>query len=143
MTALTTEQQAVVDAARSIWDRKAPPKPVDKVGDIWFRAEEQWIDDGSEMYAGVTIAYVEWEVTKVTSCGVWLRCVTWPYRSKKKERFALKSGARAFRRTKLDALQGLIARKNRQLAIVAHQKQVAEDTLEAAARELESMKGAQ
>ena len=32
----------------------------DKIGDIWFHAEEQFIDDGGEQYAGVEIVILEW-----------------------------------------------------------------------------------
>ena len=101
--------------------------PAPAIGDKWWRAEERYIDDGSETYCGVTIGFVEYEAVKLTPCGAWLRCITWPHLTRKKLKFALQSGSRAVRRTKVEALEGLIARKRRQIQIVAHQMDVARD----------------
>lgn len=104
-------------------------KPQPKIGDIWYRVEGQYIDDGSETYQGMELVWQRWEIVKVTPCGAWMKSVEWPY---KKQRFALTSGARWVRRTKADALSGLIARKRRHIRIVEHQAEVAKETLKLA-----------
>lgn len=101
---------------------KAPPV----VGDIWHRVDGEWIDDGSETYQGMELAWTTWRVVRVTPRGAWLQCVQ---RHWKKQRFALASGARWVSRTKEEALDGLIKRKRRHLAILSTQEQEARDTL--------------
>lgn len=103
---------------------------LESIGDSWYRAEHRYIEDGSETYVGVEVELLEWRVVKVTRQGVWLACPTQPWR---KKRFALSLGARAFRRTREEALDGLLARKRRQIRILESQMQVARDTIEAVA----------
>lgn len=109
-----------------------------KVGDIWHRVEGQYIDDGSETYQGMELEWQQWEVVKVTPCGAWMRCIEWPY---KKQRFALASGARWVSATKAEALEGLIARKRRHIAIIDHQKTTATETMQLAKAALAALKG--
>ena len=109
-----------------------------KVGDILYRVDGQYIDDGSESYQGMELEWQQWKIEKVTPCGAWLRCVEWPY---KKRRFALIPGARWVCTDKADALEGLVARKQRHIAIIDQQKITAAETLELAKQELLKMKG--
>lgn len=109
--------------------KQASKQRSDAVGDIWYRAEDECIDDGGEMYVGVEIIIVEFTVAKVTPSGVWLHCTTYPHR---KNRFALSDGSRAVRRTKADAILSLIARKRRHIQIIEHQRRIALDAIEAA-----------
>lgn len=109
-----------------------------KIGDIWHRVDGSYIDDGSEQYVGMELCWTQWEAVRVTPQGAWFRCVTFPYR---KHRFALASGARWLRRSKIEALSSLISRKRRQIAIVEHQKIAASETLELANAAFFAMKG--
>lgn len=109
-----------------------------KVGDIFHRVDGQYIDDGSEMYQGMELEWQQWQVEKVTPCGAWLRCIEWPY---KKRRFAMIPGARWVSATKTEALEGLIARKRRHIAIIDHQKTAATETLQLAKAALAALKG--
>lgn len=97
-----------------------------KVNDILHRVDGQYIDDGSETYQGMELAWEQWRVEKVTPRGAWLRSVEWPH---KKLRFALIPGARWVSSTKAEALAGLIARKRRQLEIIRQQNITATETL--------------
>lgn len=108
------------------------------VGDILHRVDGQYIDDGSETYQGMELEWQQWKVEKVTPRGAWLRSVEWPY---KKRRFALIPGARWVGETKADALEGLIARKRRQIRIIDQQKITATETLELAKAALNALKG--
>ena len=99
-----------------------------KLGDIWYRADERWIDTGSEVYEGVTIAVVVWVVTKTTPQGVWLRC---PTSLHLKPRWASVS-SRVFAITRAEAIDKLIGRRTRQLRILQNQLLVATDVLDAA-----------
>ena len=101
-------------------------KQQQKVGDIWHRVDGTHIDDGSETYQGMELSWTRWKVVKVTPSGAWMKCIEWPY---KKQRFALSVGARWVSRTKAGALQGLIARKRRHIAIVENQAVTARETL--------------
>ena len=114
----------------------APKKP--QIGDIWYRVEGSYTEDGSDAFCGMELDWQQWEVVKVTPAGAWLTCITWPY---KKQRFALAQHARWVSRTKSEALHGLIARKRRQIAIVEHQAATARETLELAKTALAEMKG--
>ncbi len=100
-----------------------------KIGDIWYRVDGDWIDDGSEHYVGVELAWTTWRVVKVTRCGAWMQCVEWPY---KKLRFALMPGVVWCCQDKISALYSLAARKRRQLRILDGQITTARDTLELA-----------
>ncbi len=100
-----------------------------KIGDIWYRVDGDWIDDGSELYVGVELAWTTWRVVKLTRRGAWLQCVEWPY---KKRRFALMPGVVWCGRDKVSALYSLVARKRRQLRILDVQITTARDTLELA-----------
>jgi hypothetical protein len=102
---------------------------VPAIGDILHRVDGQCIDDGSETYQGMELFWTTWRVVRLTPCGAWLQCVE---RHWKKQRFALSSGARWVSRTQEEALQALIARKRRQLAIVSQQEVMAQETLELA-----------
>ena len=97
-----------------------------QLGDILFRVNGEYRDDGSETYIGMELSWEQWRVVKTTPCGAWLQCVEWPY---KKKRFALNSGSRLAARTKTEALMSLIARKRRHISIVEHQAEVARETL--------------
>lgn len=99
-----------------------------KLGEIWHRVEGGYID-GSGMYVRMELYWTQWRAVKVTPCGAWFQCVDWPC---EKQRFALAHGARWLRRTKADALSGLIARKRRQLSILKHQLNAAQATLDLA-----------
>ena len=98
------------------------------IGDILYRVDGEWIDDGSEVYQGMELCWTTWKVVRLTPCGAWLQCVE---RHWKKQRFALASGARWVSRTRDEALQSLVARKRRQLAIITQQTTMAQDTLAA------------
>lgn len=104
-------------------------KNVQAVGDIFHRVDGEYIDDGSETYQGMELCWTTWKVVRLTPCGAWLQCVE---RHWKKQRFALASGARWVSKTPDEALQSLIARKRRQLNILAQQTTTAKDTLHAA-----------
>lgn len=105
------------------------------VGDIWYRADERYIDDGSEMYVGVTIAVVEWHVVRVTPQGVWLnRNPSYGCRP----RWASEA-SRSFAATRVRAVEKLIKRRQSQVRILGHQLQVARDTLDAAKALRETM----
>lgn len=97
-----------------------------KVGDILYRVDGQYIDDGSETYQGMELEWQQWEAVKATPRGAWMKCIERPY---KKQKFALSSGARWVSMTKAEALDGLIARKRRQIAIVDQQKITASETM--------------
>lgn len=103
--------------------------PQVQVGDIWFRVDGDWIDDGSETYQGMKLDWQQWRAVKVTPCGAWFECVQWPRR---KHRFALSSGARWASRSKSGAIRGLIARKRRHIAILNQQLECAQETLQLA-----------
>ena len=49
--------------------------PTPKIGDIWYRVDGEYIDDGSETYVGMELGWTTWQVVKVTPCGAWLKCV--------------------------------------------------------------------
>lgn len=100
-----------------------------RVNDILHRVEGQYIDDGSEAYQGMELAWEQWKAVKVTPRGAWLQSVEWPH---KKLRFALIPGARWVSNTKAEALSGLIARKRRQLEIIRQQTITAAETLDLA-----------
>ena len=108
-------------------------KPTSQIGDILYRVDGEWIDDGSEVYCGMELSWTEWRVVKPTPCGAWLECVERPW---KKKRFALIPGARWVSQSKKSALQGLVARKRRHIAILNHQTTTASDTLLLAEAEL-------
>lgn len=72
------------------------------------------------------------KVVKVTLHGAWFACVTWPYKTREKNRFAHAVGSRWLRRTRVEALRGLMARKTRQLSIIECQRDGAEKTLDLA-----------
>jgi len=114
-------------------DHQKPPQ----VGDIWHRVDGAWIDDGSETYCGMELEWQQWRVTKVTPAGAWFQSVEWPY---KKQRFALSIGARWVNRTKAEALERLIARKRRHIAIVEHEAITARETLALAKDALAEMR---
>lgn len=118
-------------------DSKKAPGPA-AVGDVWHRVDGDWIDDGSEVYQGMELAWTSWRCTKVTRCGAWFQCVEW---SGDKPRFALTSGSKNLSRTQREALERLVARKVRQLEILRQQRAVAEDTLSMAREALAAMKG--
>lgn len=96
-----------------------------QVGDIWHRV------DGSKSYQGMELDWKTYRVTKVTPRGAWFMPEKHHY-VQPKLRFALTSGARWISRTKEEALQRLIARKRRHLAILSSEQQAAEDTMAAA-----------
>lgn len=104
--------------------RALPPKF--SVGDIRHRVEGACIDDGSERFVGMELSWTTWRAVKVTPQGAWLKCIEWSY---KKQRFALASGARWCHASKDGALDQLIARKRRHLAILESQKTMADETL--------------
>lgn len=104
------------------------------IGDILFRVDGTWIDDGSEIYVGMELSWTTYRVTKVTPCGAWTQCVE---RNWDKPRFALASGARWVSTTKKEALERLIARKRRHLAIISQQEVEATETLKMAQEALE------
>ena len=106
-------------------NKTEPPQ----IGDIWYRVDGQWIDNGYETYQGVELVWQEWRAVKLTRSGAWFQCVGESWR---KQRFALASGARWLSRTKDGALKSLIARKRRHIDIVENQAVVARDTLELA-----------
>lgn len=112
--------------------------PVPKIGDVWYRVDGVWIDDGSESYCGMELQWQQWRVTKVTPSGAWFQSIEQPY---KKQRFALTNGARWVSRTKADALSGLIARKLRHIKIVQFQATTASETLDLAKEALAKMEG--
>lgn len=107
-----------------------------KINDILHRVEGQYIDDGSETYQGMELAWQQWKVVKATPRGAWLQSVEWPY---KKLRFALIPGARWVSSTKAEALAGLIARKRRQLEIIRQQNITATETLSLAQSALDEI----
>lgn len=100
-----------------------------KAGDVWHRVDGACLDDGSETYQGMELVWTTWRVVKVTPCGAWLKCVE---RHWTKPRFALASGARWASRTQNEALDRLVARKRRHLAILSSQEMMARETLELA-----------
>jgi hypothetical protein len=129
----------------SIMKRRVPPIAAFKnapqpaaIGDVWHRVDGDWIDDGSESYQGMELAWTTWRCTKVTRCGAWFQCVEWRGR---KPRFALTSGAKNLSRTQREALERLIARKVRQMKILEGQKTAAADTLTVARSALSAMNG--
>jgi hypothetical protein len=99
------------------------------VGDIWHRVDGLWIDDGSEVYCGMELDWTVWRVVKVTRCGAWLQCMTYPY---KKQRFAPTHTVRWCSSTKEDALERFIKRKRRQLEILRQETTMTRDALEVA-----------
>lgn len=109
-----------------------------QIGDIWFRVDGAYKDDGSETFVGMELSWQQWRVVKLTKRGAWLQCVEYPF---KKQRFALSSGARWVGKTKADALVGLIARKRRHIEIVEHQAIAARETMGLATAAFEAMKG--
>jgi len=110
-----------------------------EVGDVWFRAVGEYVDDGSETYAGMELEYQEWEAVKITMTGAWFRQKGW---NRGKQRFASRDYARWISRTKFEALQGLAARKRRHIAIVTHQLTAAKETLELANAAILAVRGA-
>lgn len=109
-----------------------------KVGDILYRVDGVWIDDGSEVYIGMELGWTTWRVTKLTPRGAWLSCIEHHW---KKQRFALASGARWVSATKTEALERLVARKRRHLEIVRHQEVMANETLKLAKEALGKSEG--
>jgi len=97
-----------------------------QVGDIWYRVDGEWIDDGSEQYVGMELGWTSWRVTRITPRGAWFQCVERHWR---KPRFALASGARWISPTKEEALERLVARKRRHLEIISQQEVEATETL--------------
>lgn len=106
----------------------APPL---KVGDIWYR-----VDGLREEFLETQLEWEEWRCVKVTRCGGWFESTRWTY---KKKRFAHSHGARWLRRTPAEALQGLIARKRRHIAIIDWQREIAEETLKLATHALKQL----
>lgn len=109
-----------------------------ELGQVFHRVDGTYIDDGSEMYMGMELTWEQWRVVKTTPRGAWLQCVEYPH---KRIRFALATGARWVSQTKTQALEGLIARKMRQISIVEHQAETARETLSLAREELAKVKG--
>jgi len=110
------------------------------VNDLWHRVDGTWIDDGSEAYAGMELDWTTWRCIKTTPRGAWFQRCEWPQNAK--PRFVLTRGARNLHRTKREALEALIHRKRRHLAILDGQKMAAEDTLLTAQSALKAMKSA-
>jgi hypothetical protein len=108
------------------------------VGDVWHRVDGQWIDDGSETYVGMELAWTTWRVVKLTRCGAWFQCVEYHWR---KQRFALLHGARWISPTREHALQRLVMRKRRHLSILENQSTEARETLALAEAEIAKAKG--
>lgn len=109
------------------------------LGDIYYRVDGECIDDGYEVYCGMELVWTRWEIVKLTPRGMWLRCLEWP---RKKQRFALASGARWVSATREEALERLVARKRHQLSILDHQTTMAQDTLALATQQADSTGGA-
>lgn len=102
---------------------------IQKVGDVWFRVEGAYIDDGSDTFQGMELDWQEWKIVKLTPCGAWFRLESMPW---KKQKFALSRGARWISPTKQEAIKMLISRKKKQLYILDHQIDCAKETLELA-----------
>lgn len=119
--------------------REKSAKPA-LLNDLWHRVDGSWIDDGSESYAGMELSWTTWRCVRLTRCGAWFQRCEWPHNAK--PRFVLTLGARNLHRTKREALEALIRRKRRHLAILEGQKTAAEDTLQAARDDLAAMKAA-
>jgi hypothetical protein len=98
-----------------------------KVGDVWYRVTGSPI--GEYISEGVELSWEEWRVSRLTPCGCWLKCLTWPHQ---RDRFSLDLCGRFASPTKAGALAQLIARKNRHLAILRSQQAEAEITLDLA-----------
>lgn len=107
-----------------------------QIGDVWYRVDGS--PESEYAYAEYELVWEEWTVVKVTRTGAWFSCLTWPYKTRDKNRFASAEGSRWLRRTKRDALRGLVARKVRHLAILEHQRDGAEKTLAVAKAALQA-----
>ena len=97
------------------------------LGDVWHRVEGWHI--GEDVYGGMGLAWTSWLCIKTTAQGAWFKCVELNF---KKPRFALTSGSRFIVRTKQEALERLIARKERHLRLLASEAVAAQDTLDIA-----------
>ena len=111
-----------------------------QIGQILFRVDGAWIDDGTEIFQGMELMWTTWRVVKVTQCGAWLKCVEHHW---KKQRFALASGARWISTSKEDALQRLVMRKRRHISILEQQNTCARETLALAQEAIKKATGGQ
>lgn len=105
------------------------------VGDVWHRVEGSHI--GEERYEGMELAWTSWSCIKTTKRGAWFKCVELSFKG---PRFALTSGSRFIVRTKHEALERLIARKERHLRLLASEAVAAQDTLDIAREALAQCK---
>jgi len=116
-------------------------RPHPSVGDIWYRVDGSPI--GEEADTDFELNWEEWQVAKVTPHGAWFRCLTRPYKTYSKLRFADALSSRKLHRTKREALESLVARKRRHLAILEWQRHGAEQTKALASAALKAEKAGQ